>query len=153
VDSQPGAFVWTLRVGSTGDGPATVFVRKHQYEVGAPVQFDPQYQYVTALEYVLGALAADVVNGLKSIASTRRVAIENIEGVVKGELNNPLTHLGVVGETGHSGIEKIELRVYVSSLADHAAIQTIWDETLARSPLVRTLSPLVHLTLGLKPVI
>ena len=147
------AFVWSVRVGSTGEGAATVFVRKRQYNVGMPIQFDPEYTEVTALEYVLGALGGDLVNGLKRIARQRRVAIDNVEAVIRGALNNPLTHLGVIGESGHPGIEVIEITVYVSSLTDDETVQKVWEETLDKSPLVRTLTSLVHLTLELKPVV
>ena len=88
---------WNLRVCATNNGCATVYVRRHQFEVGAPVHFDEQYNQITALEYVLGAIGADVVRGLQSLARKRRVEIDNVEALVSGELNNPLTHLGVIG--------------------------------------------------------
>jgi hypothetical protein len=57
-------FAWNLRVRSAGDGRATAYMRAHQFEIGAPLHFDPQYAGVTALEHVLAALGADLVNGL-----------------------------------------------------------------------------------------
>jgi hypothetical protein len=84
-----------------------VFVRKHQFPVGAPLQFDAEYDAITALEYVLGAIGADVVHGLQTLARKRRVDIDQVEAVVQGELNNPLTYLGVVGADGPPGLEKI----------------------------------------------
>ena len=49
---------------------------------------------------------ADLVNGLQTLGRRRRVVIDQVEAVVEGELNNPLTYLGVVGETGHPGLER-----------------------------------------------
>ena len=50
---------------------------------------------MSALEYVLGAIGADLVNGLQMLGRRRRIAIEQVEARVEGELNNPLTYLGV----------------------------------------------------------
>jgi hypothetical protein len=144
---------WTLRVSTSGKGRATVFVRQHQFNVGLPVQFDQEYDAISALEYVLGAIGADLVNGFQSLARKRRVAIDYAEAVVQGELNNPLTHLGVVGEPGHPGLEKISVRAYVSSLAPEEDVQRVWQEMLAISPLVRTFQPLVRFDLSLQLVI
>ena len=112
-------------------GQATVFTRQHQFRIGAPVHFDRAYEAVSALEYVLGAIGADLVNGLQILARKRRVAIEQVEAVVEGELNNPLTYLGVIGETGHPGLEKVRIRVYLASPEEEATIQRLWQEMLS----------------------
>jgi hypothetical protein len=100
-----------------------VFVRKHQFPVGVPVQFDAAYDAIAALEYILGAVGGDVVNGLQTVARKRRVEIDRIEAVVQGELNNPLTYLSVVGESGPPGLEKVQIKVYVASVAAEEDIQ------------------------------
>jgi OsmC-like protein len=143
-------YTWTLRVGTTSQGGITAFVRKQQFSVGAPVQFDEEYAGITALEYVLGAIGADVVHGLQSLARKRRVAIDHIEAVVQGELNNPLTYLGVVGESGHPGLERVRVKVYLASLAIDEDIQQLWQEMLARSPLVRTFQSAIAFELSLQ---
>lgn len=66
-----GQFQWSVRVSASGQDQAAVFVRKHRYEVGLPVHFDEEYDRVAALEYVLGAIGADIVNGLQSLARSR----------------------------------------------------------------------------------
>ncbi len=144
---------WNLRVCATNNGCATVYVRRHQFEVGVPVHFDEQYNQITALEYVLGAIGADVVRGLQSLARKRRVEIDNVEALVSGELNNPLTHLGVVGEEGHPGLETVRVKVYVSSTEVKEEIQRIWNEMLEKSPLVRTFQSAINLELDLQVVI
>lgn len=153
-DTRPEPHAWSVRVGASPENrAATVFVRKRQYAVGAPIHFDSDYQEVTALEHVLGALGADIVNGLRAIARKRRVEVEHVEAVVRATLNNPLVYLGVVGETGHPGIETVTVKVYVSSLADRETLEAVWDETIRSSPLCQTFAPLVELTLDLKPVL
>ena len=144
---------WTLRISAAERDQATVFTRQHQFRVGAPVHFDRTYEAVTALEYVLGAIGADLVNGLQILARKRRVAIEQVEAVVEGELNNPLTYLGVVGETGHAGLEKVWVRVYLASSEAEATIQRLWQEMLATSPLVHTFQAAIQLELKLQVIV
>jgi hypothetical protein len=147
------AHTWTLRVSAAERGQATVFTRQHQFRVGAPVHFDRAYEAVSALEYVLGAIGADLVNGLQALARKRRVAIERIEAVAEGELNNPLAYLGVIGETGHPGLQRVQVKVYVASLEEEAAIRRLWQEVLATSPLVYTFQAAIRLDLRLQVVI
>jgi len=118
-------YTWTLRVSTACKDRATVFVRQHQFPVGAPVQFDAAYDAITALEYVLGAMGADVVNGFRALARKRRVEVDHVEAVVQSEINNPLTYLGVVGERGHLGLEQVSVKVYVASLAAAAEVQRV----------------------------
>ena len=146
-------YTWTLRVSASERGQATVFTRQHQFRVGAPVHFDSAYEGVSALEYVLGAIGADLVNGLQILGRRRRVAIEQVEARVEGELNNPLTYLGVHGESGHPGLEKVRVRVYLASSEEETAIHRLWHEMLATSPLVHTFQAAIQLELTLQVVV
>jgi hypothetical protein len=140
---------WSVRVSSAGPGLATAFVRKQKFAVGAPVTFDDDDPSVSALEYVLGALGADLVNGFVALARLRRVLVDHAEAVVHGRLDNPMMHVGVVGETGHPGLDEVTVKVYVSSSAPEEAVRKVWQETLDKSPLVHTLRPAVRLGLEL----
>jgi uncharacterized OsmC-like protein len=145
-------YSWRLRVCGAEPGQANVFTRQHQFRVGAPVSFDEADKAISALEYVLGAIGADLVNGLQALARKRRLTIEQIEAVVEGELNNALTYLGVVGETGHPGLEKVRIRVSLASPEAEAAIQHLWQEMLVISPLVRTFQAAIQLECSLQVV-
>lgn len=144
---------WHLRVSSAGRDVGTVFVRKHRFTVGAPVQFDEEYPGVTAVEHVLGAFAADVTNGLYVTARRRRVELDRVEARIEGTLENPLTHLAVVGESGSPRIDGIVLKVYASTMAEQEDVDRVWEETLERSPLVQTFRSCVKLDLGLEVVL
>ena len=140
-------YTWQLRVRSTERGRATAYTRNQQFEVGKPVQFDAEYGQLTSLEYVLGAIGADVVNGLVDAARAKRLVVDSVEALVTGELNNPLTHLGVVGEDGHPGVEKVQVKVYVTSDETHEQVAEAWNEVLERSPLVHTFRSALDLEL------
>ena len=143
---------WTVRICGESSDLAHAFVRKHQFHIGAPVQFDEAYPRITALEYALGAIGADIVNGLQYLSRKRRAPIDDIECIVKGQLNNSLTHIGVVGETGHPGIETIDIKVYIRSFEPDADIQCIWEEMRSKSPLIHTFSKAVALNISMQIV-
>ena len=146
-------FLWRARVSGEAPNRATVYVRKHSFPVGKPLDFDEEAPAISALEYVLGALAADVVNGFRAEAKRRRIGLDRVEATVEGRLDNPLTHLDVVGERGHPGLTQAAVKVYASSLDDEASVRDAWTASLERSPLVQTLKPSVALALDLDIVI
>lgn len=148
-----GKFEWRVRVTADRGDCGTVYARKHQFQVGAPLDFDREYRHVSALELVLGAIGSDLVNGLRLAARRRRVEIEGIEAVVHGQVNNPLKYLGVIGENGHPGLQRVTATVYVSSMAAPRDMERIWGEMLERSPLFHTFQPLLDLELNLKTVL
>jgi hypothetical protein len=73
--------------------------------------------------------------------------------VVVGELNNPLTYLGVIRETAYPGLGKVCIRVYPASPEEQATIQCLWQKILATSPLVRTFQAAIQPELSLQMVV
>jgi len=148
-ESEQG-FRWDLRVASNQRDRASVFARRHSFEVGAPLGFDAAYERITALEYALGALGADLVNGLQEVARRKRVALDHVEALVQGKLHNALTYLGVVGEQGSPGLERVTIKVYISTLEPEENVRGVWEEMLSRSPLVHTFRNAALLDLSLQ---
>lgn len=144
---------WTLRMTANAPLGSTAHVRKHSFAVGAPISFDADYAAITALEYLLGAVGADLVGGIQTVARRRRVEIDNIEVVVHGVLHNPMVYLRVVGEAGDAGLQSIEARVYISSLDDDALVRAVWTEVLETSPVLNTLTKAVRLDLAYQQVL
>lgn len=146
-------FAWKARVTAEMHDRASVYVRRHRFEVGRPLDFDAQSESISALEYLLGALGADLVNGLQAAAKRRRLHLDRAEATVEGRLDNPLVHLAVVGETGHCGLANAAVKVYASSLEPEDDVRDAWAETLERSPIVRTLRDSLDLSLELHLVL
>ena len=138
----------TLRVTSTDRDRARVSVRRQQFSIGRPIEFDEESPNIAALEYALGAVAGEVVSGLRAFASRRRVDVDQIEAIVTGELEHALAYLEVVGETGRPRIARVHLKVFVAS-PDEQAVRRIWEEMLDRLPLVCTWRAAVQLDLEL----
>lgn len=140
---------WSVRVTSGGRRRAVAYARHHRFEVGAPVEFDQRADTVSALEYALGALAADLVNSFTELCRRRRVEIYAVEALVSGTLGNPLFVLEVIGEAGSPALERVALKVYVSSPAPPDTIEALWRDAQALSPLAVTLRAAVRLELEL----
>jgi uncharacterized OsmC-like protein len=139
---------WTLRLTATDPDAARVSVRRQQFLVGRPIEFDEESPRVSALDYVLGAVAGEVVGGLRVFASRRRIDVEQIEAVVTADLEHALAYLEVVGVSGQPRIARIHVKVFVAA-SDASAIRGLWVELLDRLPVVCTLRRAVDLELEL----
>ncbi len=147
---EPAGYSWTVRVECGKDREAKVYSRNHAFTVGQQVSFDVKDEHPSAVEYLLGALAADLTTGFQVQAARQRIPIAAVEMKLSGRLNNPLTHLGVIGEEGHPGLESITGTLYVSADAADSVLEELWRITLERSPLFNTLKQCVALTVGLE---
>jgi uncharacterized OsmC-like protein len=136
---------WTVRIGGGERDSAVAYLRKSRVEVGLPLTFDDEYPRVTALEYLLTAVAGDLVVGLKAHARKRRITIDNIEATAHLQLEDPLAHLGVVGDHGSPRIQGVSIKIYVDTLDDPERVEQAWREVLDRSPMIHTLSSVVEL--------
>jgi hypothetical protein len=152
LDAGPD-YVWTARVRGDGENRATAYARNHSFTVCRQASFGETDAHPSAVEFLLGALGSDLVNGFAAGAARRGISIYDLEASVSGRLNNPLVLLGVVGETGHAGFQAINATLYISADSDDEVLELVWQETLARSPLVNTLQRGVTLSLELKSTI
>jgi hypothetical protein len=135
----------TLRVTGGARDVARVAVRRHQFAVGRPIEFDESSPRIAALEYALGAVGAEVVNGLREFAVRRRLQLDAVEAVVSGELEHELVYLDVVGETGHPALRRLHVKLFVAC-ADAGAVRALFSEVLEKLPLTRTLSAATRLS-------
>jgi uncharacterized OsmC-like protein len=146
-------YTWTVRVQGAGDREAKVYARNHAFTVGQQASFDARDPHPSAVEYLLGALGGDLVSGFRAQAARQRVAVDAVELTLSGRLNNPLTHLGVVGETGHPGFEAITGTLYVSADAEAETLEAVWRAALERSPLFHTLTRCVTLSFTMQMMV
>jgi len=138
----------SLRVTAPDPDVARVSVARRQFPIGRPLEFDEASPRVAAIEYALGAVGGEIVNGLRAFAERRRLPIDHVEAVVTGELANGLTYLEVVGEQGQPKIACIRVKVFVAT-GDGAATRALFEHMLDRLPLVCTLRAALALTVEL----
>ena len=142
-------FRWQVRAGTSREGLTRVFARNHSFEVGQPASFDTADAAPSAIEVMLGALAADLVAGLRWRASRLGVEIAQIEFSIAARDADPRVFLGLA-EPIARGLAQIEGRMYVEAQAEPALLQECWEETLRRSLIARTLAAGTQLSLELK---
>ena len=112
------------------------------------IRQDRRSIHVAAIEYALGAVGGEVVNGLRAFARRRRLPIDAIEALVTGELQDGLAYLEVIGETRRPRIRRIAVKVFVTSV-DDTATRALFDEMIERLPLVSTLRNVLDLDIDL----
>jgi hypothetical protein len=139
---------FSLRVTAPGPDVARVSIGRRQFSIGRPLEFDEASPHVAAIEYALGAVGGEIVNGLRAFADRRRLSIDAVEAVVSGALENGLTYLEVLGEEGQPKIARIHVKVFAAA-ADAVATRRVFDQMLDRLPLVCTLRAALHLTIEL----
>jgi hypothetical protein len=142
------AITVSLRVTAPGPAEARVTVGRRQFSIGRPVEFDDASPHVAAVEYALGAIGGELVNGLREFARRRRLPIDAVEALVTGELQDGLGYLEVIGETGRPRIRRIAIRLFVASVDDNAT-RALFNEMIDRLPLFSTLREAVDLDVEL----
>ncbi len=132
------AYEWRVRVRSVGDRTAKVYCRNFDFVVGQPASFEEADRHPSAVEYVLGALAADLANGFATACARKGLEVDDIEITARGTLHDVLAHLGM-GD-GDPGFARIEVRAFASSFRDEDAVRQTWEDVVRRSPTAATLA-------------
>ncbi len=136
---QARRYTWRTRVRLREGMVADAFVRNHSFPVGQPASFDTEDKAPSAIEYLLSSLAGCLAVGFAWRASQRGIGIRHLEVSLKAQSGNILVFLGVDSE-GDPGIDAVEGRLFVDCDAeDDALLGALWDETVMRSPVARSL--------------
>src|ERR671920_833966 len=109
------AITMSLRVTATTRASARVSAGRRQFSIGRPVEFDEASTHVSALEYAIGAVGGEIVNGLREFARRRRIEIDAIEALVSADLDHALSYLEVVGENERPRLARVAVKVFVSA--------------------------------------
>ena len=142
---------WQTRIRWNGGMQTKVFCRNHSWTVGQPASFDVKDDIPSAVEYLLGALGACLAVGFQIRASRQNIQIDELEISLSGQIDNIFVFLGTE-QDGHSGFKEITGTIYVQSDADENILGQIWQETIAASPVVNTLTHRVNVNIGMKAV-
>jgi uncharacterized OsmC-like protein/TusA-related sulfurtransferase len=141
--------VWRARVRGGGGMEAQVFVRNHSFVVGQPASFDTADKFISAVEYLLGALGGCIAVGLQWRASRRGIQIRNLEVSLQSRSEDVLVYLGLQ-EEGNPGLAGVRAVVYVDADAEPETLEELLAETLRRSPVTQTFQRAVTITLELR---
>jgi uncharacterized OsmC-like protein len=143
-------FDWSVRVRSIDADGSKAYARNHAFSVGRQASLKESDAHPSATEYLLGALAGDLLDGFRRAVARRGIAIDAMEALVSGRLDNVLVHLGVIGETGSPGFKTIDVTVYATADAEDEMMRALWEEALAHSPIYNTLKQAAEVRLNLR---
>ena len=138
----------TLRVTASAGDVARVAVRRQQFAVGRPIEFDEAAERIAAIEYALGAAGGEIVNGLRVFAERRRLEIDAIEAVVTADLEHALAYLEVIGEPGRPLIRHVHIKVF-ASCSDQPAVRELFETIGNKLPLIALFAAATRLTTDL----
>lgn len=147
------SYEWRVRVKWTEGLTGKVFARNHEFFVGQPLSFNTDDQFLSALEYLLGALGSCLAMGLALRLTRRGFFVQGLEVALRATVGNPMVFLGVEDD-GSPAVERIAGKLYVDAVHPDDELGEVldheWRETIARSPVAQSL--LAGTTLDVKAV-
>lgn len=139
-------YVWRLRARAQARQTVSVYCRNFSWKIGQPASFEEKDREPSAVESLMGSLAADLCSGFATLASRRGLEIDDLEIALQARLGNILAHLGL--EEGDPALDRIDLVCYASSFDDPEAVRQVWEDCLRRAPVFQTLNKAV--TIGVR---
>lgn len=132
---------WAIRAVSIARRETKIYAGNAALTASVQVNLQPSADNKpSALELLLSALAADVVEGYRAVLERRGIVPFGLELALKAKLGNVLVHLGVIGESGDPGLASVSATLYVSADADEAVLRSALDEALRRASVFTTLA-------------
>jgi TusA-related sulfurtransferase len=141
---QAQKYEWRVRARHTGSQEATLFARNFSWRLGQAASFEEKDEHPSAIEALLGALAAELVNGFATACMQKGLTIDELESTAKGKLHSVLAHLGL--EQGDPSLASADLTVFVTSAAPGEILREIFANVLACAPLYATLKKAAAVT-------
>jgi hypothetical protein len=139
-----------VRARSVKSGVVRIDSRTHGYLVEGQTQQAPDAANPSSLDYLLGALASDLIAGLEREARRAGAALDQVEASLSARLDNPLVALGVIGESGSARIAGIRGSVYVCGDVAEPALRECWEQALAKAPVYATLSQCIAVDVAMQ---
>lgn len=138
-------YEWRVRTRSSGHLASTAYCRNFSFVVGQSASFEEKDKHPSAVEYLLGALSADLCTAYATNCARAGLAMDDVEITARGRLVNVLAQMGL--EEGDPSFSAIEVKCFASTLDDEGRAKAVWERTVSSSPLAATLAKAVELTL------
>ena len=117
------------------------------------VSWDVAAEHPSALDFLLAALATDLVSGLGEECRRAGLQLEDVELRLEAFLESPLVVAGVVGEKGSPRVREIRGSLYVQSVSGDELLRAAWRRAREKSPVLASLALDVAIDIALKHVI
>jgi uncharacterized OsmC-like protein len=142
-----------LRANAMEGGMVRIQSRGHHYFAEGQTMQRADASHPTALDYLLGALASDLIAGLEREARRAGATLGAVEASLTAWLENPLVPLGVIGEEGSSRVARVRGSVYVSGDLEEETLRELWAEALRKAPVYTTLSETVQVDVSIQCIL
>jgi len=113
----------------------------------------PASEHPSALDYLLAALATDLVSGFGEESRRAGIVLEDVELRLEAFLEHPLVVAGVVGEQGSPRVGAIHGSLYVGAEGDEVLLRALWQQACTRAPVLASLTPGVFIDITLHLVL
>lgn len=144
---QARGYEWRVRTRLTASQEATTFARNFSWKLGPPASFEEKDAHPSAIEALLGAMAAELVNSFATACTQHGLIVDELEATAKAKLLNVLAHLGM--EEGDPSLASVDITVFITSPAPGEVLRAVFAETQSRAPLCQTLSKAAPLNIRL----
>jgi hypothetical protein len=133
-----------LRAHRGGEPAVRLYVTSATLKGLGRASWNAAAEHPSALDYLLAAVATDLVSGLFEEAGRE---LQDVELRLEAFLENPLVVARVVGEEGSPRVARIRGSLYV-----HASegIRDAWQRARQRSPVLASLAPETRIDIELK---
>ncbi len=138
-------YEWRVRTRAVGPRKSKIYCRNFSWDVGQPASFEEKDKHPSAVEFLLGALSADLAAGFTTECAREGLEIEDVEITARGKLINVLAHMGL--EAGDPAFSAIEVKCFASTMEEASKAEAVWQRTVTRSPLAATLAKALALTI------
>jgi len=115
--------------------------------------WDAAAEHPSALDFLLAALATDLLSGLDQESRRAGLALDEVELRAEAFLENPLVVAAVIGEEGSPRVASIRGSLYVRSLSAEDEIRAAWQRACQRAPVLTTLAPTLAIDIVLTLVV
>ncbi len=132
------AYQWRVRGKGTRASEISIYARNFSWKLGHVISFEEKDDLPTSFESFLGSIVGELASGFSTACERAGVIIDELELTIMANLNNVLVQFAM--EDGDPSIRSMQVSAFVSSPATSAQLQTIWNETLRRSPVWQTLA-------------
>jgi len=136
-------YEWRLRARAAGHLATSIYCRNFQWTLGQPASFEEKDAHPSAVESLLGALAADLATAFSTACTRASLDVDDVELSVRGSLHDVMAHLGL--SDGDPSFARIEVKLFASTFDDADTVRQVWQDVVARSPLARTLDKATEL--------
>jgi len=130
-----------------------VYTNKNSFVTEKQISFDSEYEQISSVEYFAGSVLSSVMLTLLEQSKKKGSIIEEIEGVLKLSLENPLSLLGVRGYDEEPYIRKITMTVYLFAELEDDEFDEFCFHALKKSPIYNTLKKSMELEIQFKKLL